>query len=94
MYLEKQGHSHDPLRPLQRVRVVVVELRVEAEYLQLFSNRNAKLDYRPAKGASSEASCCEAHSASGGSAVALKTASAMDYWKIGERVVGRSLWVI
>ena len=45
MYLEEKGHRDDPLRPLQRVREVVVQLRVEAEYLQLFSNREIrKLD--------------------------------------------------
>lgn len=35
MYLQKKRHRHDSLRSMQRVREVVVKLRVEAEYLQL-----------------------------------------------------------
>lgn len=35
MYLQEKRYRHDPLRPVQGVREVVVELRVEAEYLKL-----------------------------------------------------------
>lgn len=35
MYLQKKRYRHDPLCSVQRVREVVVELRVEAEYLEL-----------------------------------------------------------
>jgi len=35
MYLQKKRYRHDPLRFVQSVREVVVELGVEAEYLKL-----------------------------------------------------------
>lgn len=35
MYLQKKRHGHDSLRSVQGVREVVIELRIEAEYLEL-----------------------------------------------------------
>jgi hypothetical protein len=35
MYLQEKRHRHDPLRSVQGIREVVVELRVEAKYLEL-----------------------------------------------------------
>jgi len=39
MYLQKKRHRHDPLRSVQGIREVVVELRVEAKYLELRGTR-------------------------------------------------------